>query len=256
MASLTYNIRWIENTFDSHPTTETLLAPQRESGNITTNDYELATRFLPASHRHYRIIGGLAAIPVVYAFRKPGWSTPKSYIALSIATMAGFVLGHTFSVSQHYKFVRALEDPIGFSRALENIQRDLGGVVPQGPVIIRHCRSPDSDHDEHAAHESAEPSYSPVVPSPLPTANPTSPPLKSTSRWDHIRAENARTTSLSSWDAIRQKHEKTQLSKSGVSVRANSEERQERRHDDGATEQAQFDALLEKERHLSRGNTT
>lgn len=53
--SLRYNIRWIEHTFTSRAVTESLLSPERESGNITTNDYEAATTFLPGFHRHYRV---------------------------------------------------------------------------------------------------------------------------------------------------------------------------------------------------------
>lgn len=55
MASLNYNITWIDRTFHSRSVTEALLAPERESGNISHNDYELATRFLPGPHRHYSV---------------------------------------------------------------------------------------------------------------------------------------------------------------------------------------------------------
>lgn len=54
-STLNYNIRWIEQTFHSLSLTESLLSPERESGNLTTNDYELAIRFLPGFHRHYRV---------------------------------------------------------------------------------------------------------------------------------------------------------------------------------------------------------
>lgn len=71
MASpLYYNILWIERIFRSHAVTEALLAPERESGNITTHDYELAMRFLPGHHRHYRVLTHLSTLPVPSHLRK------------------------------------------------------------------------------------------------------------------------------------------------------------------------------------------
>jgi hypothetical protein len=51
--------------------------------------------------------------------------------------MAGFAAGHTVSVAKHYNFVRTLENPIGFSKALDNVQHRVGSVMPAGPVIVR-----------------------------------------------------------------------------------------------------------------------
>lgn len=51
--------------------------------------------------------------------------------------MAGFAAGHTVSVAKHYNFVRTLENPVGFSRALDNVQHRVGSVMPAGPVIVR-----------------------------------------------------------------------------------------------------------------------
>lgn len=60
---LKYNLAWIESTFKSRPNTEILLAPEREEGNLTTNDYELATRFLPGPHRYYPVRRVLGSSP-------------------------------------------------------------------------------------------------------------------------------------------------------------------------------------------------
>jgi hypothetical protein len=54
-AVLKYNVRWIEHTFTSRLVTESLLSPERESGNITTNDYEAATAFFPGPTRRYGV---------------------------------------------------------------------------------------------------------------------------------------------------------------------------------------------------------
>ena len=53
--ALRYNVRWIERTFTSRPVTESLLSPERESGNLTTNDYEAATNFFPGPSRRYQV---------------------------------------------------------------------------------------------------------------------------------------------------------------------------------------------------------
>ena len=62
-ASFNYNVAWIDRTFHSRAVAEALLAPERESGNISPNDYELATRFLPGVHRHYSVHSHLPPCP-------------------------------------------------------------------------------------------------------------------------------------------------------------------------------------------------
>lgn len=72
------------------------------------------------------------------------------------------------------------------------------------------------------------------------------------SRWDEIRAANARTSRASSWDTLRQQHERGQntdyvqqpASPANTPTSADLER---------AQEQARFDAMLEAERRLSRG---
>lgn len=50
------------------------------------------------------------------------------------------MVGLAFTATKHYNFVRALEDPSGFGRALDNIQDRTGRFLPQGPAIIRQSR--------------------------------------------------------------------------------------------------------------------
>ncbi|KAK2461843.1 hypothetical protein APHAL10511_006306 [Amanita phalloides] len=239
-ATLNYNITWIEQTFRSRSVTETLLGPEHESGNITTNDYHLATRFLPGPHRYYRTFGG-AGFPVLYAFRRPNW-TLKTYAILLIGSITGSFIGHAVSVTKHYNFVRSLENPIGFSRALENVQHCVGGVLPSGPVII--SRKPRVDDMEDAS----EPGAADVVKHDVKSEPKSSKPM---SKWEQIRAMNASSAPTSSWDTIRQKEEKAQLSKSGVSVNHDREILPDSRPVDRAAQQAEFDAMLERERQGS-----
>lgn len=52
---LHYNINWIYSAFSSRATAEVLLSPERESGNLTTRDYDAAIQFLPGTHRYYPV---------------------------------------------------------------------------------------------------------------------------------------------------------------------------------------------------------
>jgi len=237
--ALKYNVRWMENTFGSRSVTEALLSPERESGNITPNDYEAATNFLPGFHRHYRFIGGFAGVPLIYTLRKPSWSNARTYLFLTSASFAGFAIGHVLSLSAHFNFVRSIEYPVGFSQAMDNIQRNLGGFVPHGPVIVRKGEKWAVDHDPEAPALDLDP----VATRTLPGDTPTSPPTKPPSKWDQIRAANTRGASNSSWDALRQNHERARMDNP-------NEDPKNPGGDDRAAEQAKFDALLEKERNI------
>ena len=52
---LRYNMDWMYSAFGSRATAEALLSPERESGNLTTRDYDAAIKFLPGLHRYYPV---------------------------------------------------------------------------------------------------------------------------------------------------------------------------------------------------------
>ena len=52
---LHYDIDWMDSTFRTRAVAEALLSPERESGNLTSRDYDAAIHFLPGSHRHYPV---------------------------------------------------------------------------------------------------------------------------------------------------------------------------------------------------------
>ena len=52
---LQYNANWINSAFKSRATAEALLSPERESGNLTTRDYDAAIQFLPGTHHYYPV---------------------------------------------------------------------------------------------------------------------------------------------------------------------------------------------------------
>jgi len=51
--------------------------------------------------------------------------------------MSCYILGRVTSLSAHFNYLRSLENPEGFSRAMENIQKQLNHVDPPGLVIPR-----------------------------------------------------------------------------------------------------------------------
>ena len=58
----------------------------------------------------------------------------------------------------------------------------------------------------------------------------------------------------SSWDAIRQRQGKAQLSESGVPVHHDGVSQPKSRPDGKTPEQAEFDAMMERERQISSGD--
>jgi hypothetical protein len=52
---MSYPLHWLKTTFPSQSRTVELLQPELEKGVITKHDFDLATRFLPAGHRHWPV---------------------------------------------------------------------------------------------------------------------------------------------------------------------------------------------------------
>jgi hypothetical protein len=56
---------------------------------------------------------------------------------MTSASVVGVLVGHMISLSAHLSFVRSIENPAGFSQALDNIQKNMGGFFSlPGPVIV------------------------------------------------------------------------------------------------------------------------
>jgi hypothetical protein len=52
---LYYNIKWMNSAFTSRAAAEALLSPERDSGNLTSRDYDAAIQFLPNTHSYYPV---------------------------------------------------------------------------------------------------------------------------------------------------------------------------------------------------------
>ncbi|KAF8912752.1 hypothetical protein CPB84DRAFT_1759401 [Gymnopilus junonius] len=195
--TLSYNVTWSTRVFSSRAATESLLAPEHEDGNLTTNDYNASLHFLPGYHRYYPIVGVLiATAPLALRTRK--WSSRRALTAFTLG-FTGHLFGKLTVLNAHYNYVRSLENPAGFSKAMQNIQAKLGGPVPQGFIIERAYEPSPDDQNETISSDS------------LSTNQQTNQPLNQSplTKWDQIRKMNDNTAKNSSWDSIRQKHERS-----------------------------------------------
>ncbi|TFK41066.1 hypothetical protein BDQ12DRAFT_678831 [Crucibulum laeve] len=254
---LHYDVVWMERTFRSRATTESLLRPQLESGNLTSQDYDAAVSFLPGFHRHYRTAGVFAGTGLAFKFRRPQWTNGRIGLFVLFGAIMGNTIGVLADFKAHLSFVRSIQDPAGFSQAMDTIQKQIGGPIGRGPTIPRPFEELQSSGEQpnqermNREQESFASSTNPPVSKPSTMPEPVaSPAAASTSKWDQIRATNARKAGSSSWDNLRQQHERTTIPRSpgggsgsdSVAASANN---------DRAAEQAEFDALLEKERNIT-----
>ncbi|KDQ30701.1 hypothetical protein PLEOSDRAFT_1096030 [Pleurotus ostreatus PC15] len=236
---LKYNLAWIEGTFKSRPNTELLLAPEREEGNLTTNDYELATRFLPGPHRYYpRGYGAIATGATFLYARSRRWSTPRLVFVGAAAYTLGFSIGQAARLRLHLRFLSRLENFDGFSAAIDNINVKTGGIMPRGPTLVVSRKNgglgvrPDITGGEAMQAD---------------TSSVPSKPTKT--RWDEIRIANAQSASQSSWELIRQKNGRASMQNNkAAGSRKQPEESLENADAERKAEQAGFDAMLEAER--------
>lgn len=260
-------LNWVFQTFDSRTRTAELLAPELENSSLTQHDYELAINFLPGTHRFWPSIyaagaaGAMAGYGNFYA--RPRWPRSRLGIATGGAAMLGLLYGDFRAALAHRTFVRALEDPKAFMGAIQNVYRRVEGhehtpsasQLPSGEGAIRRdgvgmSSAAGPEMVEDATWDQLQPTkpINPNVTGRIPGS--VSDPRPQT-KWDQIRAENARNAGRpSSWDILRQQHERTRIpSSSSTSTPDNS-------RDDRTLEQARFDALLEAERckHLEPEN--
>jgi len=216
------------------------------------------------------------------------------------------IMGQTQRAVAHMNFNKKLENPNGFAQALQNVNIRTGGVKPldwtlpnvkvkdrRGPEATIPAPSEESEGVEQSSPEGWEPvddgDNTTVVTRPAPssteesvTVGPSSQssgPL-SKSRWDELRAANAKSTAVnSSWDALRQTHERQRITPNNdnsssstssttdaftdtpftrvQSSQSNTNTLQTQTaappDDERTIDQAHFDAMLEAERKMARG---
>jgi hypothetical protein len=83
---------------------------------------------------------------------------------MAASSLAGVVVGHTMSIKAHLSFVRSIENPAGFSQALNNIQKTTGGSSFPGPVLVRQSEKSTVDFDtEFPASSSSTLQFPPKI---------------------------------------------------------------------------------------------
>ncbi|OBZ80085.1 hypothetical protein A0H81_00959 [Grifola frondosa] len=263
-----YPIQWLDETFTSRSRAEELLRPDLDSGLINQHDFELATVFLPSSRsqRFNQFIYAITASTAVAWYGrlhlKPSWSTRKTVFLASSTGLIGSFYGQLRRAKAHWDFGQQLENPNGFSQALENVNRRTGGTEPLG-WALRRAQEIHKDVTQADVHgdvsQPVEVSWEQDGGQAAPSDGAARQKLRvleeasnenarhPSSRWEELRAANARNAGKSSsWDALRQNHERQQVP-DHIQTASSPET------DDRVRAQAEFDAVVEAERRLSRG---
>ncbi|KAF8168010.1 hypothetical protein B0H34DRAFT_670296 [Crassisporium funariophilum] len=226
---LKYNIKWMKSTFNSRPTTEALLAPERESGNLNLHDYETAVDFLPAGyHRKYHMIGSaLAGFGATALSVRKKWSLFKGGPIIVFAGMFGRLLGEAAEAAAHGRYLSSITNPDGYRRAMENIQQELGVTSPSRSLVISRLYTLSQEGDpmdqtqaDYLRSTMTGPNSSPET---KVISSDESSSQKPLSKWDQIRVANSRTASNSTWDSIRQQHERERVKPHSASAASSSD---------------------------------
>ncbi|KAI6136718.1 hypothetical protein F5141DRAFT_1209029 [Pisolithus sp. B1] len=247
---MSYPLDWLTSTFRSRERTVELLRPELENNVLTQHDFDLAVRFLPGSHSHWPMLygSGAAGATALYGYRvaRPPWGQRKSVIFGGVAFVAGMMYGGFRRFVAHRQFSEALENPEGFVLALSHVHKRLGGDGNIGFTLRRvQRRKDDVPVDTGDYPRSSETGFENLTPSESTRSNNPNSSVGFKSRWDEIRAANARNIGQqSTWDAIRQRQERSRIPVSSPNNDQSTEEREDR-----AAAQARFEAMLEAERH-------
>jgi len=67
--------------------------------------------------------------------RNRSWTNLRTLFTITTCGLVGTLSGHCALIFAHLTFLRSIENLEGFSRAMANIQTNIGGVIPESPVI-------------------------------------------------------------------------------------------------------------------------
>ncbi|KAI0691335.1 hypothetical protein BC835DRAFT_1307539 [Cytidiella melzeri] len=212
--------QWLLETFSSRDKAESALRPYLEGGAMSEHDYNLAISFLPGKARYYPVIYSAGATVLVAGYgrfvKRPPWAMSRVVGRASAANVAGFMFGAVQRAIAHREFYSSLDDGPAFAGILQHLAQDDLYTLSH-PQARLFSIAVITEHPQVA------------------------------SRWDEIRAVNARGGKSSTWVALRQGHERRQapdndLPSTQVPQPANNADIER------AREQASFDAMLEAER--------
>ncbi|KAK7063976.1 hypothetical protein R3P38DRAFT_2821590 [Favolaschia claudopus] len=255
---LSYDVTWVESTFNRRKYADSLLLPEMDNGNLTRKDYEGLVAFVPGVRWKVDLLGFVTS-----GLTAGLWTWLKRPNKV-LAAVGGYTLGETagqvLRARAHAGYVQSLEDVNGFARAMENIKHKVGYRAGTFQ-IVRPLSATEREVEQSPFQPEPDAPYGESVPefattsASIPTSRPTpsSPsPAPSKSRWDEIRAARNANGPTKAWDNIRQgrKADGTPLPKPSERDHKTSSEPSPYRDDDRAIAQASFDAILERERKM------
>ncbi|KAK7058885.1 hypothetical protein VNI00_001509 [Paramarasmius palmivorus] len=228
-----------------------ILAPQADNGYLSEHDLVQTAEFmgvcgtLPVVPLVNSIAIGMTVAAVSTRLRIPRTLLGRSTLTAS-TTAGSYIVSNTEEANDRRRdllfprFWKSLEDPSGVLLALQTITNRYPTFEPStsspGQFLDAPAPSP-VFVDEHAP-SSMPVAKSQTAPTPAPQAH---------SRWDEIRSKNAKQATPSAWDALRETHQRSQIqSKEGTSKGTEVPAPQ----DDRAKAQAEFDAMVERERNM------
>ena len=116
-------------------------------------------------------------------------------------------------ITVHLNYLHDIENPDGYKRAMENVQKILPIHHRRSVVLTRDYQiSPDAFPQATSEHGMITSPSLDMASADI-SAESLDSPSSSTekSKWDQIRAANSRTAQGSTWDALRQQHEKVRI---------------------------------------------
>jgi len=155
------------------------------------------------------------------------------------------VVGNLARFREHERFFKSIDQHNlpGLERAFQNVDAKTGKTRDRRSQVFARRFTEDDIISSTITNDNVQGEISldqPATPSAPPSFRPVT--GRPASRWAEIRAANGNVVGHSSWDRLRQKHERARTEPGDSSTGAPEVDR--------ATEQARFDAMLEKERNM------
>ncbi|KAK0465076.1 uncharacterized protein EV420DRAFT_1637241 [Desarmillaria tabescens] len=217
-----------------------LIQPDIDAGLLTLSDYKTLQNYFnkkPISAPNvWSVAIGVLAIQTIRLFDRqatPFWRKPWTFAVVTGASAAPLIYFRKVDLDMQNDVLQRLENPEGVKQTYINAK-----------ARFAHAAAPNFE-----PHPDEPPPALGHRPMPLASSTPSPAPTTASSRWEQIRAANARNPGMSSWDTLRQNHERVSIKRTQSGGSSNPDEFT---RDDQATEQARFDALLEQERNFGQ----
>ncbi|CAE6429208.1 unnamed protein product [Rhizoctonia solani] len=229
--------------------TRDILRKQIEKGGITHSDIVTFQSFRNRwDYSRIGLIGGALVTSIWGRFiRRPPLTAGRLFGLSSFAAFTGASLGTGFQVRALIQTVNSLEDPGRFKKAVAEMSQEL---IARRQVALKQAQgarleakpSQDGEHTKLADGWDAGKFQQPRA-QPTPA---TTDPTPGHDRWSQLRAQKT-PAQPTAWDTIRQSHEHKKPDGQNDNDVPESDSEKDRRK-----AQAEFDALLERERSLGK----